>query len=101
MNTASSLIAFQTMVDLVETILLKSEPAIAKHYEALLVKEDMPKELGAEVHSIHLAILDLTEHEKLNENKLMLTRLLFIYSQSLCRLLESFISRGRYFEDIR
>jgi phosphoenolpyruvate carboxylase len=79
MNTSSSLIAFQTMVDLVETVLAKSELAIAKHYEAMLVKEeDMPKELGAEAHSIHLAILDLTEHEQLNENKLLLMRLLFV-----------------------
>jgi phosphoenolpyruvate carboxylase len=98
--------SFQTMVDLVEMVLAKSEPAVAKHYEDMLVKEEMVKELGAEVRSIHLAtetaILDLTEHEQLNENNFMLTRLLFVrnpYVDCLNVLQAETLQRIRKYED--
>lgn len=70
--------AFRMMIDLVEMVLAKSEPAIAKHYDEMLVKEDKAKELGAEVRKVHLqteqAVLDLTGHSVLGENNKVLTR---------------------------
>jgi phosphoenolpyruvate carboxylase len=72
--------SFRTTVDMVEMVLAKSEPAIAAHYDAKLVKDDKAKELGKEVRASHMstedAILDLTEHSTLSENNLMLQRLL-------------------------
>jgi phosphoenolpyruvate carboxylase len=72
--------SFRTTVDMVEMVLAKSEPAIAAHYDAKLVKDDKAKELGKEVRASHMsteaAILDLTEHSVLSENNLMLQRLL-------------------------
>lgn len=72
--------SFRTTIDMVEMVLAKSEPAIAAHYDAKLVKDDMAKELGKEVRASHMstenAILDLTEHSVLSENNLMLQRLL-------------------------
>jgi phosphoenolpyruvate carboxylase len=72
--------SFRTTVDLVEMVLAKSEPTIAAHYDATLVKDDKAKELGKEVRALHMstedAILDLTEHSTLSENNLMLQRLL-------------------------
>lgn len=66
------------MVDVVEMVLAKSEPAIAAHYDEMLVKEDLAKELGKEVRKSHLAteeaILDLTEHSLLAENNKILQR---------------------------
>jgi phosphoenolpyruvate carboxylase len=71
---------FRTMVDLVEMVLAKSEPAIAKHYDDMLVTDPMAQELGAEVRAIHLAtekaILDLTGHTQLSENYTVLLRML-------------------------
>ena len=37
--------SFRTTMDLVEMVLAKSEPAIAKHYEDVLVKDEKAKEL--------------------------------------------------------
>jgi phosphoenolpyruvate carboxylase len=72
--------SFRMMIDLVEMVLAKSEPAIAKHYEDKLVTEPEAVELGREVRSIHLnteeAILNLTEHKVLGENNLILMRAL-------------------------
>lgn len=74
--------SFKTTVDLVEMVLAKSEPSIAAHYEAELVSDPKAKELGKELRSLHLGtedvILDLTEHQKLQENNSMLTRLLHV-----------------------
>jgi phosphoenolpyruvate carboxylase len=74
--------AFQTMVDLVEMVLAKSEPAIAAHYDSVLVKDPKAKELGTEVRQLHMAteeaILDLTEHKKLGENNAVLQRALVV-----------------------
>lgn len=72
--------SFRMMIDLVEMVLAKSDPAIAKHYEDMLVKEAAATELGKEVRSIHLrteaAILNLTEHKELGENNPILMRAL-------------------------
>jgi phosphoenolpyruvate carboxylase len=72
--------SFQTTIDLVEMVLAKSEPAIAQHYEKVLVKEVEAQELGKEIRDLHLAaeeaVLSLTGHETLTEGKRMLTRAL-------------------------
>jgi phosphoenolpyruvate carboxylase len=72
--------SFRTTVDLVEMVLAKSEPSIAAHYDAKLVVDERAKELGQELRSGHLltedAILDLTEHQILSENNIILQRLL-------------------------
>jgi phosphoenolpyruvate carboxylase len=74
--------SFRTMIDLVEMVLAKSEPSIAKHYDDVLVKDEKAKELGVEVRNIHLAtertILSLTEHEQLSENNKILLRALLV-----------------------
>jgi phosphoenolpyruvate carboxylase len=74
--------SFRTMIDLVEMVLAKSSPSIAKHYDDVLVTDEKAKELGAEVRSIHLAteraILTLTEHEELSENNKILLRALLV-----------------------
>ena len=70
--------SFRSMVDVVEMVLAKSEPAIAAHYDEVLVKDDLAKELGKEVRKSHLAtegaILDLTQHNVLAENNMILLR---------------------------
>ena len=70
--------SFRAMVDVVEMVLAKSEPAIAAHYDNVLVKEDLAKELGKEVRKSHLAteeaIRNLTEHDVLAENNEILLR---------------------------
>ena len=70
--------SFRAMVDVVEMVLAKSEPAIAAHYDNVLVKDDLAKELGEEVRKNHLmteeAILNLTNHEVLAENNKILLR---------------------------
>lgn len=66
------------MVDVVEMVLAKSEPAIAAHYDKVLVKDPKAKELGVEVRKSHLAteqaILDLTQHDILGGNNEILLR---------------------------
>lgn len=70
--------SFRAMVDVVEMVLAKSEPAIAAHYDDMLVKDDLAKDLGKEVRKSHLAtegaILNLTNHEVLAENNMILMR---------------------------
>ena len=72
--------SFRTIIDLVEMVLAKSDPEIAKHYDNVLVKDAKAMELGAEVRTNHLqteqAILDLTEHKVLGENNPLLLRML-------------------------
>jgi phosphoenolpyruvate carboxylase len=72
--------SFRTTVDLVEMVLSKSEPAIAKHYEDMLVHDEKAVELGKEVRDLHVAteqaVLDLTEHTILGENNYILQRAL-------------------------
>jgi phosphoenolpyruvate carboxylase len=72
--------SFRTMIDLVEMVLAKSEPEIAKHYDDMLVDDEKAKELGAEVQAIHLAteqaILALTGHKRLGANNAILERAL-------------------------
>ena len=72
--------SFRTTIDLVEMVLAKSEPAIAKHYDDLLVTDDKAKELGAEVRKIHhdteQAVLRLADHAELGEDNDLLCRIL-------------------------
>lgn len=72
--------SFRTTVDMVEMVLAKSEPSIAKHYDSKLVSDPKAKELGAEIRILHKnteeAVLDLAGHEVLSENNVMLQRLL-------------------------
>lgn len=72
--------SFRTMVDLVEMILSKSEPAVAKHYEDVLCSDPKAKELGEITRQYHLdtekVVLDLTGHKKLGENNAILQRAL-------------------------
>ena len=98
--------SFRTMVDLVEMVLAKSEPAIAKHYEDMLVDDPKAKELGAEVRAVHLAteqaILDLTEHSKLGENNAILQRALKVrnpYVDCLNVLQAETLKRIRQYDD--
>ncbi|KAL7558229.1 hypothetical protein ACA910_016109 [Epithemia clementina (nom. ined.)] len=74
--------SFRTMIDMVEMVLVKSEPGIAKHYDDVLVKDEKAKELGSEVRQAHLeteqAVLDLTNHSELAENNKILLRKLTV-----------------------
>lgn len=70
--------SFRTTIDLVEMVLSKSEPAIARNYDRLLVEDAKAQELGDEVRAIHAAtekaVLDLTEHTTLGERNSLLIR---------------------------
>jgi phosphoenolpyruvate carboxylase len=72
--------SFRTMIDLVEMVLAKSEPDIAKHYDDMLVDDEKAKELGVEVRAIHLAteqaVLAITGHKRLGANNEILERAL-------------------------
>ena len=74
--------SFRSMIDVVEMVLVKSEPAIAAHYDNVLVKEELAKQLGTEVRQAHLdtehAVLDLTNHSELSENNKILLRKLTV-----------------------
>jgi phosphoenolpyruvate carboxylase len=74
--------SFRTTVDLVEMVLAKSEPAIAQHYDDLLVKDEKAKELGEEIRRIHKntedAVLDLSKHKKFCETNDLLQRTLHV-----------------------
>ena len=73
---------FRTTVDLVEMVLSKSEPAIAKHYDDVLVTDPPAQELGSEVRKLHIAteevILELTGHTTLGEDNSILRRALAV-----------------------
>jgi phosphoenolpyruvate carboxylase len=72
--------SFRTTVDLVEMVLAKSEPAIAQHYDKVLVTDPKAQELGAEIRELHVAtekaVLDLTGHASFIENTPTLARLM-------------------------
>lgn len=74
--------SFRTMIDLVEMVLAKSEPDIAKHYDDMLVDDPKAQELGDEVRAIHLAteqaILGITGHKRLGANNKILERALAV-----------------------
>ena len=76
-NTNTS---FRTTISLVEMVLAKSEPSIARHYDNMLVHDEKAKELGAEIRRIHRdtehAVLDLANHGKLCEENELLNRIL-------------------------
>ena len=97
--------SFRAMVDVVEMVLAKSEPAIAAHYDSVLVKDEMAKKLGEEVRKSHLAtedaIRDLTEHTELGENNMILLRQLGVrnrYVDCLNVLQAETLKRIRKFE---
>mmetsp|Transcript_31705 Transcript_31705/g.76969 ORF Transcript_31705/g.76969 Transcript_31705/m.76969 type:complete len:1002 (+) Transcript_31705:197-3202(+) len=72
--------SFRTMIDMVEMVLSKSEPSIAKHYDDMLVEDPKAQELGGDIRKLHLqtedAVLGLTGHDVLSDNNQMLQRLL-------------------------
>jgi len=72
--------SFKTTIDLVEMVLSKSEPSIAKHYDNMLVSDPKAQELGEEVRSMHARtehyVLDLTDHETLTDSNPLLSRAL-------------------------
>ena len=74
--------SFRTTIDLVEMVLAKSEPSIAKHYDDLLVKDEKAKELGEEIRRIHKrtedAVLELSNHEQFCETNHLLQRVLTV-----------------------
>lgn len=74
--------SFRTTIDLVEMVLAKSEPAIAQHYDKVLVHNGKAQELGAEIRALHHAtenaVLDLTNHRTLSDGKTMLARALLV-----------------------
>ena len=93
------------MIDVVEMVLAKSEPAIAAHYDNVLVTDEMAKKLGEEVRNSHLstedAICDLTEHSMLGENNKILLRQLGVrnrYVDCLNVLQAETLKRIRKFE---
>lgn len=74
--------SFRTTIDMVEMVLAKSDPSIAKHYDEVLVQEEKAKELGMEVRSLlqdtEEAVLDLTDHKILSEDNSILRRQLTV-----------------------
>lgn len=72
--------AFRTTIDLVEMVLAKSEPSIARHYEQMLVDDVKAKELGADIRKIHTMtekrVLDLVDNKKLAERNNLLQSVL-------------------------
>ena len=74
--------SFRTTVDLVEMVLAKSEPDIARNYDRMLVEEPQAQELGAEIRNIHAetekAVLDLAQHNTFCETNEFLRSLLIV-----------------------
>lgn len=74
--------SFRTTIDMVEMVLAKSDPSIAKHYDEVLVQEEKAKELGLEVRTLHeeteSVVLDLTGHTTLSEDNHILRRQLAV-----------------------
>jgi len=98
--------SFRTTVDMVEMILAKSEPKIAKHYDEMLVSDEKAKELGAEIRRLHEqtenAVLDLSGHTVLSEDYKLLQQLLSArnrYVDVLNCLQAETLKRIRKFDD--
>lgn len=74
--------SFRTTIDMVEMVLAKSDPSIAKHYDSMLVHEEKAKELGSEVRKLHLeteaAVLDLAGRDVLSADNTILIRQLAV-----------------------
>jgi len=74
--------SFRTTIDMVEMVLAKSDPSIARHYDSVLVKDDEAKKLGSEVRALHeeteKMVLDLSEHKTLSEDNHILRRQLAV-----------------------
>ena len=70
----------RSTVDLVEMVLAKSEPVIAKHYDTVLMKDRKAQQLGEEIQSIRQIteemVLNLSNYETLGENNKLLGRAL-------------------------
>jgi len=98
--------SFRTMIDMVEMVLSKSEPVIAKHYDDKLVAEGKPKELGLELRELlketESAVLDLANHSRLGENNDILARALVVrnpYVDCLNVLQAETLKRIRQYEE--
>lgn len=74
--------SFRTTIDMVEMVLAKSDPSIARHYDEVLVTAEDAKDLGLEVRTLHQEtenmILDLSEHSILSEDNHILRRQLAV-----------------------
>lgn len=74
--------SFRTTVDLVQMVLAKSEPSIARHYDNMLVHDEKSKQLGEEVRNLHTltekAVLNLTNQTTLSEKNELLKRVLHV-----------------------
>jgi len=72
--------SFRTTIDLVEMVLAKSEPTIARHYDKTLVTDASAQEFGEEIRAIHAstekAVLALAQHTTLSEDNTILRRML-------------------------
>jgi phosphoenolpyruvate carboxylase len=73
---------FQTIIDLLEMILVKSEVKIAENYDTQLVTDDASKTLGRELRDRLLltseAVLAVSGHIELQENNMVLLRSLLV-----------------------
>ena len=73
---------FQTLIDLVEMILVKSEPQIAENYDRQLVHEEELKALGAQLRAnleqTIQSVLAVSGHSELQENNSLLLRSLLV-----------------------
>ena len=73
---------FQTVIDLLEMILVKSEKQIAANYDAQLVTDAASKTLGAELRTkltlTSEAVLAVSGHRELQENNTVLLRSLLV-----------------------
>mmetsp|Transcript_14998 Transcript_14998/g.21224 ORF Transcript_14998/g.21224 Transcript_14998/m.21224 type:complete len:999 (-) Transcript_14998:129-3125(-) len=74
--------SFRTTMDLVEMVLAKSEPSIARHYDKTLVTDAKAQEFGEDIRGIHAsterAVLALAQHETLSEDNKLLRRMLAV-----------------------
>lgn len=74
--------SFRTTIDMVEMVLAKSDPSIARHYDEILVTDEQAKKLGLEVRTLHQEtesmVLDLTGHKILSEDNHILRRQLAV-----------------------
>ncbi|XP_024533989.1 phosphoenolpyruvate carboxylase 4 [Selaginella moellendorffii] len=70
---------FQSTIDLIEMVLAKADPSIAKYYDDVLVSSAARKDLGEELrqafHTTAKYVQELSGHQKLIENNKTLRRL--------------------------
>jgi len=99
--------SFKTTIDLVEMVLAKSEPEIARIYEDQLVSDPEALELGKEIRRTHAntekAVLELTGHKTLSEDNARLLRGMSVrnpYVDCLNVLQAEILLRLRRLEDV-